>query len=127
MKLITSSISILILFVSCSIKTHSENFPIGKFESVSGEFSIEIKESNDSLKATHCFVFSNGNVIDCCLDDISINLSRKSETEYQGLFHSCYDENDHEIKLNYNNDTLSFVLLNDYSILSKQTIVLLKK
>ncbi len=85
----------IFLFTSCSDPKIE-----GKYFSEDEYSYIEFVESKtDTLFAKHCFVMASGNRIDCCVDDISINLIKSGKNTYSGKLHSCYDQEYYDMEL----------------------------
>ena len=113
---------ILVIALATILSCISSFEPIncsGKYKSKNGQLTIDLTHKGDSIIATHCFVLNQGNTIECCLDDISINTKQNiSDDSFNGYFHSCYDEDDHPIKLSFNKDTLFLELKKGYVLFS---------
>jgi len=78
-----------------------------------GNSILNIVVSSDSLKGEHCFVSSNGNRIDCCLEETSLFLSKTSENSYKGILKSCYRDTIHSIEINTIDKELKLIFIND--------------
>jgi hypothetical protein len=93
----------MLVTVSCSCSAHS---PIqrleGRYVAVSSKhFTIELKQSADSLLGTHCFVGQDGNRIDCCEadDGYSMRFRTDSSGYYSGILTDCYQSENHVVRI----------------------------
>jgi|SRR5690606_13976312 len=85
-----------------------------KFYTKSEDSFIELDFSNEeNIIGNHCFVFDNGNKIDCCIDDeksYSLKIKLEDNGVFEGTLVSCYDEYEYDIiiKIEDKNLILSF-------------------
>lgn len=120
---------IKIYLILCSLSLYQvsiiqNKIQLGKYHSIDKNSYIILERCNgDTLIGKHCFVFQDGNRIDCCLEENSIRLfyNKKSNSEFIGSFGSCYYEKKYVIKITCINDfriKISFPN-NDYEFFKK--------
>ena len=91
------------------------------------DYELSLKYVADSLVGMHCFTYSNGSKIDCCLDGTSIYLKRNSNNLYLGVLRSCYDDTTHNISISINKDTLILKILDEHIFLERGAELFYKK
>lgn len=101
---------IFIFIVSC-MGSQPEDVT-GKYFTDTGESYIDIINIDDKgiIYGVHCFVYLNGERIDCCIDDgVSIQLQRKDKSEYEGTLSSCYDGFKYDVLISFKDESLNLV------------------
>ena len=95
-------------------KTDKEG--IKRYYTKSQESFIELDFSKkESILGNHCFIFNNGDKIDCCIDEKSYSLKIELETNgsFKGSFISCYDENEYDVILKIEGKSLILSFKNE--------------
>jgi|WetSurMetagenome_2_1015567.scaffolds.fasta_scaffold143940_2 hypothetical protein len=82
-------------------------------------YTLKFNLISDSLIGNHCLTYSNGDKIDCCVDENSIFLKLDSQGNYFGVLKSCYDYTPHQISILLKNDTLIFKIYDNHVFLDK--------
>lgn len=98
----------------------AENY---RLSGTNAEYSITILLSNDTITGSHSFVTQDGNRIDWC-EESSITAIRNKDRVFEGLLHSCYDNQNHLVRIEFRRNNLFLTFLaNDHPFL-KQTMEL---
>ncbi len=87
----------------------------GKYFSDSKESYVIIMDEKDNvIEGKHCFVFSNGERIDCCLEeDFSFRVKKENAKTYEGVLFSCYDDLEYKILLTFEKKYIIFRFINN--------------
>lgn len=119
---ILTRILLLLLALSCGAANNLRNtikscgdssYTTYKCE-IDSLFTLHIKINNDSLVGNHCFVSTDGQIIDCCLfaeGHISLHLNIVSDGIFKGVISDCYDYTERNVIITLTKDTLLFTLL----------------
>ena len=68
-----------------------------------------IDKKDNIIKGKNCFVFANGERMDCCVDeDFSFRVEKKNKISYEGVLFSCYDDLEYRIRINFEKKHISF-------------------
>ena len=125
-KYFITAILAITLFLSCNHKVYSiknDEKEYKKYYSKDSLSVLELKEINDSLIGQQCFTTFDGKKTDCCLNSQSLLLKKTSINTFSGKMKSCYDENFHEIEIEFHEDKLVFIISkDDHDFLSKESI-----
>ena len=105
-------IFVLIIALTVSGKNENKIFytdKIGKYQDKSGKMLISLEQmKEDTIFGNHCFVFLNGDRIDCCTDEYSsIRIFSTDSFNYKGCLRSCYDGADYKINMLFMGDSLT--------------------
>jgi hypothetical protein len=104
-----SLLQVLCLLIS-SYTIYGQGKITAKYFSDSKESYIIIIDKKDNIiKGKHCFVFANGERMDCCVDeDFSFRVEKKNKISYEGVLFSCYDDLEYRIRINFEKKHISF-------------------
>ena len=118
---------ILLLMPSCGMNKSSIN---GIYRNQDQTLSLELNQKSDSIVGNHCFIFLEGEKIDCCeeQDGFSLRLKKVDDSILKGTIKSCYDEEIREVQLSFEDNYIQIEMLGtDYPFSFSDTIKLYRE
>ncbi len=96
-------IVLLFLLTLCSNinQVQSKVDVTGKYRDQTENLTVELRQKEQQVTGTHCFVIQEGKRIDCCLSDEGASLKLKLDKQniFTGIMTSCYDEESRNINI----------------------------
>lgn len=109
-------LSVLAFNSSCQSNYDSYS---GTYYSVDSLFSMELTFNNDSIIGEHCFTAYEGQMIDCCIGETSIEMILVSDSVFKGKFISCYDDKTLSSEIMLINNSVELVFLENHAFIDK--------
>jgi hypothetical protein len=100
--------ALFVLLSSCT--SNGQEKITGKYLTDSKESYVTVIDKKDNvIEGKHCFVFSSGERIDCCVEEeFSFKVEKKNEKTYEGVLFSCYDDLEYKISLSFDKNYINF-------------------